>query len=58
MEAQAQLMAHNTVMIQNFSEQLKAIATSREPVPWKMIVNRSKKGFIADIDLIPQIAGA
>ena len=54
-EAQAQLMAHNSAVIQSFGEQLKTVAASRTPVPWKLIVNRSEKGFISDIDLVPVV---
>jgi len=54
-EAQAQLMAHNSAMMESFQVRLTEIAQSRNPVPWKMHVIRSKKGFIDDIDLIPQL---
>lgn len=53
-EAQAQLIEHNQAMFQQLGEVLASIAHGKTPVPWKLVVNRSKKGFISDLDLIPK----
>jgi hypothetical protein len=56
-EAQTRLMEHNSAAIRQLGEELKAIALSRNPVPWKLKLNRNKKGFIEDLDLIPRPGG-
>jgi len=53
-EAQTKLMEHNNKAMVQLGVELKAIALSRNPVPWRMTVERSKKGFIDYIDLNPR----
>ena len=57
LEAQNQLIAHNSAVIERFGEELKQAIHNRAPVPWNAKVNRNDKGFIDNIDLIPKVAG-
>lgn len=56
-EAQNQLMAHNSAVLEKFGQELKEVVKAVSPrkrVPWKATVNRNERGFISDIDFIPQ----